>query len=85
MRNGVKARVVVLWLVSAWLASGCGPATDPNADVLKIGAYSVVREVLHDGLMPAFASEWKSRRAGRHFRRVVQRLGGPGAGDRVGV
>ena len=34
---------------------------DPNADVLVIGAYSVVREVLHDGLMPAFAREWKQR------------------------
>jgi sulfate transport system substrate-binding protein len=29
--------------------------------VLRIGAYSVVREVLHDGLLPAFSSEWKSR------------------------
>jgi sulfate transport system substrate-binding protein len=29
--------------------------------VLKIGAYSVVREVLHDGVLPAFKTEWKSR------------------------
>jgi sulfate/thiosulfate transport system substrate-binding protein len=43
------------------LASGCGPARDPNTDVLKIGAYSVVREVLHDGVLPAFAVDWKSK------------------------
>jgi sulfate transport system substrate-binding protein len=40
---------------------GCGPSREPNTDVLKIGAYSVVREVLHDGLLPAFTAEWKSK------------------------
>jgi sulfate transport system substrate-binding protein len=45
----------------AGLAAGCGSSADPNTDVLKIGAYSVVREVLHDGLLPAFAAEWKGR------------------------
>ena len=44
----------------AGLAAGCGSSVDPNTDVLTIGAYSVVREVLHDGLLPAFAAEWKS-------------------------
>jgi sulfate transport system substrate-binding protein len=29
--------------------------------LLKVGAYSVVREVLDEGLLPAFAAEWKSR------------------------
>jgi sulfate transport system substrate-binding protein len=48
-------------LAMAGLAAGCGAPTDPNTDVLKIGAYSVVREVLHDGVLPAFASDWKSR------------------------
>jgi sulfate transport system substrate-binding protein len=43
------------------LAAGCRPASDPNTDVLRIGAYSVVREVLHDGVLPAFAAQWKSR------------------------
>lgn len=47
-------------LVSA-VVGGCGSAHDPNADVLKIGAYSVVREVLHDGLLPAFVLEWKKK------------------------
>ena len=47
--------------------AGCGASRDPNTDELKIGAYSVVREVLHDGLLPAFAAEWKGS-TGRAFR-----------------
>lgn len=43
------------------LVEGCGAPADPNADVLKIGAYSVVREVLSEGVLPAFKAEWKSR------------------------
>src|SRR5262249_7911502 len=43
------------------LVAGCRPASDPNTDVLRIGAYSVVREGLHDGVLPAFAAQWKSR------------------------
>jgi sulfate/thiosulfate-binding protein len=43
------------------LAAGCGAAASPNTDTLKIGAYSVVREVLHDGVLPAFAADWRSR------------------------
>ena len=60
---GQIARMSVwLGIVSmAGLAVGCGSSVDPNTDVLKIGAYSVVREVLHDGVLPAFAAEWKSR------------------------
>ena len=37
------------------LATGCGAASDKDADTLKIGAYSVVKEAFHDGLLPAFA------------------------------
>lgn len=58
------------WLLAvAWAigASGCGPARDSNVDELKIGAYSVVREVLHDGVLPAFKAYWKSR-SGREIR-----------------
>ena len=40
---------------------GCGEARDPNTDELSIGAYSVVREVLHDGVLPAFAAEWQKK------------------------
>jgi sulfate transport system substrate-binding protein len=52
------------WIAAVALVpvvSGCRPARDPNTDVLKLGAYSVVREVLGDGLLPAFAAQWKSR------------------------
>src|SRR5260370_31069986 len=58
-RVGLKY-FVPLVLMASWVP-GCGPARDPNADVLKIGAYSVVREVLHDGLLPAFVAEWKKQ------------------------
>jgi sulfate transport system substrate-binding protein len=51
----------------AMAAPACGPAHDPNVDVLKIGAYSVVREVLHDGVIPAFVEDWK-RRTGRELK-----------------
>jgi sulfate transport system substrate-binding protein len=43
------------------LATGCGAAAGTDGDLLKIGAYSVVREVLRDGVIPAFKAEWKSR------------------------
>jgi sulfate transport system substrate-binding protein len=58
-----RARVVP-WIATTLVLPvihGCGPARDPNVDVLKIGAYSVVREVFGSGLLPAFAAEWKSR------------------------
>ena len=49
------------------LTAGCGTAVDRNVDSLKIGAYSVVREVIHDGLIPAFTARWKSK-TGREAR-----------------
>lgn len=49
------------------MAAGCGVQAAPNADVLKIGAYSVVREVFHEGLLPAFAAHWKAE-TGREIR-----------------
>jgi sulfate/thiosulfate-binding protein len=61
MSGRVSAAIWAGALILVPVVPGCGPARDANADVLKIGAYSVVREVLHDGLLPAFAAEWKSR------------------------
>jgi sulfate/thiosulfate transport system substrate-binding protein len=52
------------WFSAVLLVSpaiGCNSARDPNTDVLKIGAYSVVHEVLRDGLIPAFKAAWKER------------------------
>jgi sulfate/thiosulfate-binding protein len=46
---------------------GCGRSRDPNTDRLSIGAYSVVHEVLRDGILPAFAAEWKQK-TGRSVR-----------------
>ena len=61
MGKGATRRTEFALVFCALLAPGCGSARDPNADLLKIGAYSVVREVVHDGLLPAFANEWKQR------------------------
>ena len=41
--------------------AGCQSQSASSSDTLKIGAYSVVREVIHDGLIPAFAVRWKSK------------------------
>ena len=40
---------------------GCQSQGLSSSDTLKIGAYSVVREVIHDGLIPAFTAHWKSK------------------------
>ena len=47
-------------LVLAIPLAGCQSRGVSTSDTLKIGAYSVVREVIHDGLIPAFAARWKS-------------------------
>lgn len=54
-------------LAVAGLFRGCAPAADPSTDTLTIGAYSVAREALHDGILPAFAVEWHAR-TGRDVR-----------------
>jgi sulfate transport system substrate-binding protein len=46
---------------------GCASQASPSGDTLRIGAYSVVREVLHDGILPAFARRWKEQ-TGREVR-----------------
>jgi sulfate transport system substrate-binding protein len=57
------------WLCAALalpILGGCRPSQGAGADAdrLTIGAYSVVREAFHDGVLPAFAAEWQ-RRTGR--------------------
>jgi sulfate transport system substrate-binding protein len=46
--------------------AGCRPSRGEAAatDRLTIGAYSVVREAFHEGVLPAFAADWL-RRTGR--------------------
>jgi sulfate/thiosulfate-binding protein len=55
-----RLSLTVCALLVALTVSGCGNSSRPDSDTLKIGAYSVVREVFHDGLIPAFAARWKS-------------------------
>ena len=54
----------ILLVGSLFLVSfgGCAPsqAAGPN-DRLTIGAYSVLREAFHDGVLPAFAAHWKGK------------------------
>jgi sulfate transport system substrate-binding protein len=59
------------------LTVGCSPSADPDADVLSLGAYSVVKEVFENGLIPAFQAEWK-RKTGREVR-FVESYNGSGA------
>jgi sulfate/thiosulfate transport system substrate-binding protein len=66
MRLSASIILATAALAVCALAAGCSPAADPNTDTLKIGAYSVVREAFHDGLLPAFAAEWR-RRTGREL------------------
>jgi len=50
---------MALGLALPILGPVCAPAGEPGSDMLTIGAYSVVREAFHDGVLPAFAEHWK--------------------------
>jgi sulfate transport system substrate-binding protein len=63
----IGKRWPTLSVLLALVVPACAPARDPNVDELKIGAYSVVREVMHDGVLPAFKEEWK-KKTGRDVR-----------------
>ncbi|MBX6316441.1 MAG: sulfate ABC transporter substrate-binding protein [Isosphaeraceae bacterium] len=65
-------RIAMLGLVLAvsvlpGLRLACAPGGDGGADTLTIGAYSVIREALHEGILPAFADQWR-RTTGREVR-----------------
>jgi sulfate/thiosulfate-binding protein len=62
-------RIAAMGLTLLALGPVCAPVRGPGAatDTLTIGAYSVVREAFHEGLIPAFAAEWR-RRTGRTVR-----------------
>jgi sulfate transport system substrate-binding protein len=51
-----------LALLLAAATAGCRSSGESSADSVKLGAYSVVREVFHDGLIPAFKAKWKAQR-----------------------
>lgn len=59
---------ILLTIVTCVTAGGCASRNDGDAgDTLTIGAYSVVREALREGLLPAFAQYWKAK-TGRSIR-----------------
>jgi sulfate/thiosulfate transport system substrate-binding protein len=62
-------RFVMVGLVLGAPAPGCARTHGASGatDTLTIGAYSVVREAFHEGLLPAFAAHWK-RQTGRTVR-----------------
>jgi sulfate/thiosulfate-binding protein len=72
MRRGGRA---ISWMAAGLVLAGLGPTCNrsggpapvPRAEVLTLGAYSVVREAFHDRLIPVFASNWE-RRTGRAVR-----------------
>lgn len=55
-RNGMSAFAALL----VGLLAGCG-GNSGSADVLRIGAYSVVKEAFEDGVIPAFTKHWKTK------------------------
>lgn len=60
--TATQRRTLLGLALAAWMpviAGGCGNSGAPTSDRIEIGAYSVVREVFHDGLLPAFAAHWK--------------------------
>ncbi len=62
MRRKVTA-VILTGLLAAICGCGGGDTSPESStsDTLRIGAYSVVKEAFHDGLIPAFAKQWKAR------------------------
>ena len=75
------------WVLLAALTLGAlGPACEPSGaskgdDVLTLGAYSVVREAFHDGLLPAFAKVWHAKTG--HVVRFEESYNGSGAQARA--
>lgn len=51
-------RITAVGLVLVSLGPTCAPGPVGTTDKLTIGAYSVVREAFHEGILPAFAERW---------------------------
>jgi sulfate/thiosulfate-binding protein len=68
MRSNTQARLLCAAFAAVVIATaGCGGQSETGSDTLKIGAFSVVREAFHDGLLPAFAAQRKAK-TGRDVR-----------------
>lgn len=60
-RLGLLSLSLSLTVVAISVA-GCGGGEPVRQeDSLKLGAYSVVREVFHDGIIPAFSKHWEEK------------------------
>jgi sulfate/thiosulfate transport system substrate-binding protein len=59
----MRSAVWLSWLAlgaALWGAGAPGAGRD-SADTLTIGAYSVVRDVLHEAILPRFAAHWEQK------------------------
>lgn len=65
--NRAGAAFAAIVGVSVIACAGCGATGAEQRDTLTIAAYSVVREALHEGILPAFTAEWRNR-TGRRLR-----------------
>jgi sulfate transport system substrate-binding protein len=57
----MKHAFVPLLLCTSFGLSGCAGGSSSDVDTVKIGAYSVVREAFHEGIVPAFKAYWKQK------------------------
>ena len=77
--------ILLLGPALALLAAGCGASSAsparPGDDVVTLGAYSVVREAFHEGLIPEFARRWRAE-TGRAVR-FEESYNGSGAQSRA--
>ena len=72
MSGSARIRYCLGLLMLVGLVPGCHSTNSANTDVLRIGAYSVVKEVLHDGAHPGIQGEMEeSDGPGPGIRRVV--------------
>ena len=70
MRRSRPLLSLILGFPLAPLMVGCGASgasTGGQSDRITLGAYSVVREAFHDGIIPAFAKNWRDQ-TGREVR-----------------
>ena len=58
-----RFEIVAWWLPAVLGMTACSPPgpSAPASDTLTIGAYSVIREALREGVLPVFAAEWKAQ------------------------
>ena len=59
------------------LLAGCSPVRERPSEILTIGAFSVLREGFHDGIVPAFQEYWKAKTG--HDVEVRESYNGSGA------